>query len=1032
MKKYLSTILLLCFFVTHKLYAELPENVIKQLKIHTAMIETQNSNGVFHSTGTILKQSNGKTYILTTLSELTNTSSLKVTLHSGRTTKMPIPGKFVCSYPSQNLTVISVDQKTPSGNFFSRKVPKLFQTMPIYFPSFDKIGNMSIKTGSITQIQKEKNGHAIFILFDADIPHTSAGAPVIDKNGHLIGIIDAKIPNTRLGRIISVDLINLINSGAISRADYPEVVKLTNGMYKVKTIVSLYNPLNTIEKVFVSLIPHSATMKEKLCLEKLKKSMQPTEIHNQQAIGYISVPGPISLFWGQVKMVLKSDEIIYSKVLPIPIDLHKAIMKKPSTQSTKTSNDDDWLAEDLEGADNNLWAARKTNIDLKDNSFTQDSLNVTRTVKLKNYANMIAWSKDYKSFYTADSRGKLAKITFPNLIQTMEVDIHQPISQLNICRTGVLVITKQQMWQLDPDNFKIKWKLDLKFIRRIESSPYSDIAVYGIHSNLYMIDTLKGRLIRKLDSCKSSKALLRVSFNSLKMTADGSRLYAYDNRRLFEFILRTPKSPNASLIQLNKIIPGILKRYRRDLSLNAKYLLNHDTGKVYFTQNICDPIMTLPQKHGINTMAIDTKRNLIYYGDSCGFNLYNGTNGKFIKGWTFSNGKKTPRPVINRNMINPLSNKILLQSKYALAVAEVSENLIPSGNLDIPNQIGKALPAPLKMGIAATRDEPLKKIPKGKYDKRPITQFKSTEKLTSLLQSPDKKFFYTASKNGTIRKCSFDGLKCKAIIKLVMPVKNISLAKSYLVVFMEHDRIQHITLLDRHTLKHIKSFPVKELIAVRATPHSDLAYCPQDRDLYILDLNANEIVNTIDFNDLARKFKNSIKHHYDDGGFSTFIWNLLKLSPDGKYLYCPCRYLHKFKIVGTSLKYEEVGPRTKYSLSFLQNGKQLAVNYPGINQFEYNRTPKPNSIFIYKSNDLTKAIGHLEGTDPFPLSNIIYIQEKQIYCAMDHHNMQIYNSKGKSIRSLNYSDIDFAIQIPGKSQIMGIKDDKLTIINLDD
>jgi hypothetical protein len=209
------------------------------------------------------------------------------------------------------------------------------------------------------------------------------------------------------------------------------------------------------------------------------------------------------------------------------------------------------------------------------------------------------------------------------------------------------------------------------------------------------------------------------------------------------------------------------------------------------------------------------------------------------------------------------------------------------------------------------------------------------------LWAPDGKSFYALEKSGALRKIELDGFRETLKLELKTPCSWMTESAEGIVVAA--NVAQEVYVVDPATLTVKRKIAAPRAGMVASAPGLSVAFVSsQDRGaggmLSVLDLTKGELVRQYTARDLTTK------HIGFDEPTAT---------PDGRYLFTRggIEQLHRFKIDGTNLTYEESSAR------IAQNGQAIEVSpdskWVALPSGGGNYGPRPYSTFIYSVTNLS-------------------------------------------------------------------------------
>jgi WD40 repeat protein len=277
--------------------------------------------------------------------------------------------------------------------------------------------------------------------------------------------------------------------------------------------------------------------------------------------------------------------------------------------------------------------------------------------------------------------------------------------------------------------------------------------------------------------------------------------------------------------------------------------------------------------------------------------------------------------------------------------------------------------------------------------------------LECMQWSPDGKYVCILSEDGVLRKVAYPSLQQELILEIGGKAGWMQLCKYGILVGVES--LGQIWLIDGTTLEVKRQFaaPGVGWYGFTSSLNSTAVYVSDDnaQKLIMIDIKTGTPVQEFSARALQSKFGNTIKKHPDsvvltDMSFPT-------MSSDGKYFFCVgFECLHRFKVSGTDLIYEEMGPRIG------SNAQRIYVDpesrYVAMPSGGGNGQPEghPNAgsyvTYVYRVSDLSRPVIALEG-GAYPGCIALDRVSKNVY--LDNYDYQIMVFTPKGLKQQNYA-----------------------------
>ncbi len=210
------------------------------------------------------------------------------------------------------------------------------------------------------------------------------------------------------------------------------------------------------------------------------------------------------LFDGKDKLFVCSSSMIC-------VDMNFEIAPSGKTSQTKqrkpvSGDEGGWLGSDSKAKVNKTIRNR---VSLAKNQKKIDDITLAELdLEVSNVAGKICWSSDAKSFYVAEKSGIVRKISFPELIMESKIDLNTPITVVQRCKSGVVVLAPEQqvLYLLNEKDLSIQKKIAAPGVRNFSASPNLNIVYainipnFGVGTILYFIDTERGGVVKSLST----------------------------------------------------------------------------------------------------------------------------------------------------------------------------------------------------------------------------------------------------------------------------------------------------------------------------------------------------------------------------------------------------------------------------------------------------------------------------------------------------------------------------------------------------
>ena len=249
----------------------IPAKALADVKASTVFIKVEALRGGASGSGFILSSDGETAYIVTNEHvavpprTVGPARSLTVVFNSGKAKdEKSHPATLVAFDPDLDLAVLKVVAKEKGlpkaiTRFPADEKPKLSETATVYtlgFPLGSVLsttdGNpaVTVTKSSISSLREDEASELTQIQVEGGSNPGNSGGPLVDDQGRLIGIVNAKIRNTNIGFAVPTNHLDRMLQGRLM-ASVVKVTRMDGGKATVEVEVLLADPLNRIGKVQV-------------------------------------------------------------------------------------------------------------------------------------------------------------------------------------------------------------------------------------------------------------------------------------------------------------------------------------------------------------------------------------------------------------------------------------------------------------------------------------------------------------------------------------------------------------------------------------------------------------------------------------------------------------------------------------------------------------------------------------------------------------------------------------------------------------
>jgi S1-C subfamily serine protease len=177
---------------------------------------------------------------------------VEVVLSSGTTQERSFTGEILGVDRSTDLAVLRIRGENLPPPLPVRSARGLSETQPVYvfgFPLGVELGkNISIRKSSVFSLRTDAFGVLEKVQVEGGMDPGNSGGPVVDAEGHVIGVAVSKIMNTQINFAVPGDFVEVILNGRIATFGIDQPFK--NGSeVTVQVQAEFLDPLNKIRNV---------------------------------------------------------------------------------------------------------------------------------------------------------------------------------------------------------------------------------------------------------------------------------------------------------------------------------------------------------------------------------------------------------------------------------------------------------------------------------------------------------------------------------------------------------------------------------------------------------------------------------------------------------------------------------------------------------------------------------------------------------------------------------------------------------------
>lgn len=171
-------------------------------------------NGAMSGSG-FLSRLQGENGVIVTnqhvVDSIPNNGFVDLFFNSGAPNQRHMRGVLLAAIPELDLALIKIKAQNLPEPISLKPRPPVYETESIFalgFPFGSQLATnretprITITAGSVTSLRSDLNDQTMFIQTDAAINPGNSGGPVVDQEGHLVGVTVAKLGNTNISFVI--------------------------------------------------------------------------------------------------------------------------------------------------------------------------------------------------------------------------------------------------------------------------------------------------------------------------------------------------------------------------------------------------------------------------------------------------------------------------------------------------------------------------------------------------------------------------------------------------------------------------------------------------------------------------------------------------------------------------------------------------------------------------------------------------------------------------------------------------------------
>jgi S1-C subfamily serine protease len=461
---------------------------------------------------------------------------------SGTKEERALNAEVIASDPSRDLAVLKVNgvQGFAEAINLDQKA-QLTETMPVFilgFPFGKSLSmnkgnpNITINKGSISSLRENDRGQMKAVQIDGALNPGNSGGPVVDDQGHLVGVAVATIEGSGIGLAIAPEEVALMLLGRVGGVNLTKR-PVANQTVTLDIEAHLIDPMNKIRNVALHWarkdMSRARPQADKDGLFPPLSDAQDLElrIDSQHARGTLQLPLKGTEGYDidyQVACRNGSGQLLYTAASTYHVDAKSTepplIAGRPQNPGARPviQPRPGQGIESTTPINRPLWPKSPTVGDIDVKEVSLDAAAVLPCM---------CWDKAPESFYVLTRAGRICRVHMSNFDVSESKELGRSCSSLALSNIGpvVAVDSAQEVWLLDSSLNATK-KFAMAGVSEVASGPNLSFAVVANTNRMAggagVIDLRKGAFIGQ------------YSFADLNLIGGASRMaLAPDGRHLF-------------------------------------------------------------------------------------------------------------------------------------------------------------------------------------------------------------------------------------------------------------------------------------------------------------------------------------------------------------------------------------------------------------------------------------------------------------------------------------------------------------------
>jgi S1-C subfamily serine protease len=543
---------------------------------------------------------------------------------SGTKTERALRAEVIATDDSRDLAVLRVNGlgNWPHPITLDQK-SDLIETMPVYilgFPFGEALslakGNpgITINKGSVSSLRQNDYGEMKAVQIDGAINPGNSGGPVVDEDGHLVGISVKTIVGAGIGLAIAPDELTRLFQGRVANVVFKDI-KVDEESAEYDLEVQLIDPEGQIKAVSILYVLGESAQqplkhKEDGEFEPLSGARRvQLQIDGQKAAARLKVDlGENRRFlnW-QTSYVNGAGRTMYTQVVSKNLQRSQAAAPATAGQPNQPPRIPPPGEDLLKGGKSNVAELKLEDV----------------RVNAGQLLRCLCWSQDGNSFYCLEKTGTVRRIATNGLAEAQRADLGSTCSWLALSAEGLLVAVsgRQQVSVLDPSTLRVKKEIAVPAVGRVVSAPSLSVAFATDASrtprSLAILDLQQGQVLKQYEPKDLSRGF--AGFGFAAVSGDGKYLFAMGGlEQLHRFRIDGPEltyeQSSERIAQNGQAV---------EVSADGKYVClpsgggNYGTARPYATyiyaaQDIHTPVATIQSGAYPRAVGFDSQHGYVY------------------------------------------------------------------------------------------------------------------------------------------------------------------------------------------------------------------------------------------------------------------------------------------------------------------------------------------------------------------------------------------------------------------------------------